>query len=105
MSIKSWFIGKLKTALQNHNTNRVQWSAPDESTLAMGRQVSVAGPKRLRSNGMEFTLYVADGGYVLEYHSYDHKTDEQHNRIHLIPDSHDFGDQLSKIITMELLRR
>lgn len=100
MSIKRWFLGKLKRALMNHNENIVShWAEAVPSTL------SSSGDSRLRSAGMNFTVYNADGGYVLEYHTYDNKTDTTENRIHIIQDNEDFGDRLAKILTIELLRR
>ena len=99
MNIKSWFIGRLKRALREHNENIVNWSEAVPSTL------SSSGDLRLRSAGMNFTLYNAQGGWVLEYHTYDNKTDTTENRIHIIQDTEDFGDRLSKILTLELLRR
>lgn len=97
MSIKRWFLGKLKKALREYDEEvKVCWA---EKTPNIGTRQS------LRSDGMEFTLYNADGGWVLEYHSYDHAKDESINRIHIIQDTQDFGTQLSNIITTELLRR
>jgi hypothetical protein len=101
MSIKRWFIGKLKRALRDHNENAsLHWNeAVSRPTLASSHD------SRLRSAGMNFTVYNADGGYVLEYHTYDNKTDTTENRIHIIQDNEDFGDRLAKILTLELLRR
>jgi len=94
MSIKLWLVGKLKKAFREHDQQI--------SILSSGNSVT---RQSLRSDGMEFTLYNADGGWVLEYHSYDHAKDESINRIHIIQDTQDFGTQLSNIITTELLRR
>ena len=98
MSIKRWVIGKLKRAINDHNET-VHWN---DSKLAT---ISSSGDSRLRSAGMNFTVYNADGGWVLEYHTYDNKTDTTENRIHIIQDTEDFGDRLAKILTLELLRR
>ena len=100
MSIKRWFINKLKRALKEHNEATVHWN--DSLTSS---HPSVSTRENLRSSGMDFTLYNAQGGWVLEYHTYDNKTDTTENRIHIIHDTDDFGDRLSKIITIELLRR
>ena len=101
MSIKRWFIGKLKRALRDHNENAI-WN---EARVSSSMLVSSTDSARLRSAGMNFTVYNADGGYVLEYHTYDNKTDTTENRIHIIQDNEDFGDRLAKILTLELLRR
>lgn len=59
---------------------------------------------RLRSQGMPFTIYNANGGYVIEYHSYDNKRDESTHRIHVIPEGDDANDALAKIIMLEIIR-
>jgi hypothetical protein len=103
MSIKSWLVGKIATALDAHYMR----TSPDP--YGAGTLVSSSGRHNgsgtLRSPGMDYTIYVASGGYVLEYHHYNPKTDSSEHRIHIISDSSDFGDQLSKIITLELLRQ
>jgi len=103
MSIKSWFLRKLASALDSHymNVSNDPYGARIPR-LSSGRH-SVSDT--LRSPGMDYTIYVASGGYVLEYHHYNPKTDSSEHRIHIISDSSDFGDQLSKIITLELLRQ
>ena len=97
MNIKRWFIGKLKNALKDHDRS--------EDTLTSGNIFTLEDDNRIKSNGFDFTLYNAHGGWVLEYRSYDHKTDTQNNQIHIIKDGDDYGDQISKILTIELLRR
>jgi hypothetical protein len=96
MNIKRWFIGKLKNALRNY----------DESEFSItSENLFVNDDNRIKSNGLDFTLYNAHGGWVLEYRSYDRKTDTQNNQIYIIKDGDDYGNQISKILTIELLRR
>ena len=58
----------------------------------------------LNSNGMRFTLYKASGGFVVETKVYDERNDRNVNRLHVITEDMDLGDELGKIITMESLR-
>lgn len=60
---------------------------------------------RLNSDGMSFRIHRASGGMIVEHTHYDRKTDENHNSIHIVTDDQDLGEQLSKIITIEMLRR
>jgi len=60
---------------------------------------------RLNSDGMSFKIHRASGGMIVEHNHYDRKTDENHNSIHIITDDQDLGEQLAKIITIEMLRR
>jgi hypothetical protein len=58
-----------------------------------------------RERAMEFTLHPAEGGFILEYNHYDSKNDRHTQRLHIINDSDDMGDAISKILTVELIRR
>jgi hypothetical protein len=58
----------------------------------------------LESEGMRFQLYKAAGGYVIETRHYDHKNDRNNNKMYVITDEKDLGEELGKIITMESLR-
>ena len=61
-------------------------------------------PARLESDGMRFNLYKASGGYVIETCHYDSKTDRHNNKMYVITDDKDVGEEMGKIITMESLR-
>ena len=58
----------------------------------------------LNSNGMRFQLYKASGGYVIETRLYDERNDRNINKLHVITEDKDLGEELGKIITMESLR-
>jgi hypothetical protein len=54
---------------------------------------------------MSFTIHQANGGYVLEYSSYDEKTDRHNNNLHIITSDQDMGQGIAHIITLEMLRK
>lgn len=56
-------------------------------------------------NGMNFTVYRADGGHVIETRTYDRKTDRTDHSLHIVTDDKDLGEEIGKIITYENLRR
>ncbi len=56
------------------------------------------------SNGMRFNLYKASGGFVIETRLYDERNDRNINKLHVITEDKDLGEELGKIITMESLR-
>jgi len=58
-----------------------------------------------RENGMAFTIYPARGGLVVEYEQYNDSRDETDHALHIITSDQDIGDALSKIITIEQLRK
>jgi hypothetical protein len=58
----------------------------------------------LSSEGMRFQLYRAAGGFVVETRQYDQKNDRSYNKLYVIRDDQDVGEEMGKIITMESLR-
>ena len=59
----------------------------------------------LNQSAMNFRLYPATGGHIVEYSYFDENTDRQTQALHLIPSDQDLGDSLSKIMTLEALKR
>lgn len=53
---------------------------------------------------LNLQVYTAIGGKVVEFRSYDQKTDRVMFSTYLITDSENVGEKLSKIITLELLK-
>jgi hypothetical protein len=58
----------------------------------------------LSGEGMRFQLYRASGGYVVETRYYDHKLDRHFNKLYIVNDNKDLGNEIGKIITLESLR-
>jgi hypothetical protein len=58
----------------------------------------------LSSNGIRFNLYKAHGGFVVETRFYDERNDRNTNKMYVITEDKDLGEELGKIITMESLR-
>ena len=58
-----------------------------------------------RVNGVTLNIYPATGGKVVEYKYYDADSDSTVVRLHLIPEDADMAQALSKIFTIEGLKR
>lgn len=56
------------------------------------------------NNATHLTIYPAIGGHVVEFRRYDRKTDSTYSARYIITKDEDFGDRLSKIITIENLK-
>jgi hypothetical protein len=56
---------------------------------------------------INFQIYPATGGYVTEISYYDESKDKRYSALHVIPNSdiNDLGEALSKIITIEMIKR
>lgn len=80
----------------------------DESDSVLCSSSSTLRESSLRgsgANGLNFTLYTASGGHVLESRHYDEKKDENFTKLYIINDEDDFAKQIAQCITLETLRR
>lgn len=67
--------------------------------LQVGPQ-SIDQPER----AIQFTIYNANGGRVVETRRYDRQKDRHTNGLYVITSDQDFGREIDKIITMESLK-
>jgi len=69
----------------------------------LGLQVgppSIDQPER----AIQFTIYNANGGRVVETRRYDRQKDRHTNGLYVVTNDQDFGREIDKIITMESLK-
>ena len=90
----------------------VQWVREDwnnasksESNLVSASTSSISKGRRIDNSGMNFTIHSANGGYVMEYNTYDPRTDDRNTALHIIPSDQDLGQGIAHIITLEMLRK
>ena len=67
--------------------------------------LTITRGSQLDSRGMNFTIHMANGGYVLEYSTYNEKTDRHDNALHIINSDTDLGQGIAHVITLEMLRK
>ena len=53
---------------------------------------------------LNFKVYSAVGGKVVEFRRYDRKNDRNDSTTYIITNDQDFGDRIAKIATMEKLK-
>lgn len=75
---------------------------PIDEAVPSGKSIGIS--RRLEQRGMNFTIYQANGGYVMEYSKYDERTDRHNNTLHIITSDQDLGQGIAQIITLEMLR-
>jgi len=88
----------------------IQWVKEDWNNTRPGNDVLVSNStvskgRRLDHNGMNFTIHSANGGYVMEYNTYDPRTDERNTALHIINSDQNLGQSIAHIITFEMLRK
>lgn len=95
----SWLKDKLRNWLLNIEQDECAVS-PKRAT-----RVGISTGRSFDTRGMGFTLYQAVGGNIMEYSSYDEKTDRHEHRLHIITTDQDLGQGIAHIITYEMLRK
>lgn len=91
----NWFAKKCKQAWENRQDEPI---GVNLATAKVSRRESID------ANGMNFSVYKANGGYVVEYRQYDRQRDRHDNKLHIINEDQDLGEALGKIISFEALR-
>lgn len=56
-------------------------------------------------NGMNFTIFSATGGKVVQFNTYDPARDRSETRLYIVTEKDDLGEELAQIITRESLTR
>ncbi len=87
----------LRNWLSNFDSDQAELTVTKDHTLGSRSLNSDHGP-------MNFQIYRANGGYILEFSKYDRRRDEANRNLHIITDEQDLGDSISKIVTLEMLR-
>jgi len=100
--IIKWFKKKVINWVRE-DWNKVRNEGFEEPSVASN---SIGGKRRsIDNNGMNFTLHAANGGYVMEYNTYNHNTDTRYNALHIIPSDQELGQGIAHIITLEMLKK
>ena len=77
---------------------------PQESDSIKPSRLTTAGPDTDWTNNLNIMVTSAVGGKIITFRRYDHKNDRSDNKIYVIPEDHNFNEELGKLITLESLR-
>ena len=80
-------------------------ASPRKRSLSMSTAISVGPGGFDGENGMNFTVYHAAGGKVIQIRTYDPRTDRNSSSLHVITDKENLGEELAQIITYGSLVR
>lgn len=89
-------------------TKLVTWASTEKYGEAMPYDNSVKIRSRLiedTSNGMNFTLYTATGGVVVQIYTQNVLSDMRVSKLFIIHDKDDLGKELGEIVIRELLSK
>jgi hypothetical protein len=90
-------LKSIKKSLRN-------WLLRDELGTIKGSSLIQEDVSLSSDATMTFRIYNGIGGKILEFRNYDRYKDRHENRLYLIHNDQDFGDRVSKIISMEVLK-
>lgn len=94
-----------------------QWASEDDyNKKAQEQFASTVGVPMRRGNsvpdrfedankGMNFTVYSATGGKIVQIYNYEPLTDRVSSRLYIVNDKDDLGNELGMIVTRECLTR
>lgn len=102
--IKNSIKGTIKWALSdeaNQTKHREDVPMAISSGYASSGKASISESVR----GMNFTVYSATGGKVIQFATYDPRTDRHKAELYVVTDKEDLGEELGQIITKESLSR
>jgi len=85
---------------------RDDWdNARQEQDCYVTPKNSISGSRDISSDPtLQFKVYNAIGGKIVEFNSYDRQTDRHHHQIYIIGKDEDFGEKIAKISTFEVLK-
>jgi hypothetical protein len=78
---------------------------PDVPQLVEGNKLGMCRAEDdIGEKKIQFTMYFADGGVILQRYHYDHQKDRSYRKLLLIPDDKDVAEEVGNFVAMEILR-
>jgi hypothetical protein len=96
-----WVREDWEQASVDHNEDDYNISRP--ITLRRGRTDSCSNTLDSEAT-LTFTVYNAIGGKVVEFRRYDRKNDRSDHTVYVIGKDEDFGEKISRISTLEVMK-
>lgn len=98
--LDNWILKRAKRIRQHNETigsvNRIEGSL----TVRADDRPGIGSNK----HRMNFTVYRANGGMMVEFNRYDDRKDQHHCELHIVHPDENLGEALGKIITFESLK-
>lgn len=82
----------------------LNWLASDENQYGIVKETIVSSREGPQQNGMNFCLYKAVGGHILESKVYNHKIDRNEGTLYMIHEDEDFAKQVAQAIMLEQMK-
>lgn len=104
-----WLQKKVRSVWDNHSKYEAKAlkdiTMNSISLVGAGQAIRGGGSDTLDSHpDLNFRMFRAENGYVMEVRQYDKRTDRHGTNLHIIPDDADLGSSIAHIITVESLK-
>jgi hypothetical protein len=76
-----------------------------ESVPSLSKASRIRESDDIATEPIQFKMYKASGGWAIEFRQYDRKYDKVDTSLYVVNDEMELGNSVSKIITMEALKR
>lgn len=102
----NWLGKNIAAAKQNRiKGSKAEYDHSDVLSNSASQMVSAPGTRRFDTDAnLNFRMYKAYNGHVMEVSNYDRRTDRHSNNIHIIGQDEDLGQCISNIILLETLK-
>lgn len=98
--LDNWILKHAKRIRQRNETGAGISRIESSVGIINDDRVSIGSSK----HRMNFVVYRANGGMMVEYNRYDDRKDQHHCELHIIHPDQDLGAALGKIVTFESLK-
>ena len=98
--LDNWILKRAKRIRQRNETGAGISRIESSVGIINDDRVSIGSSK----HRMNFVVYRANGGMMVEYNRYDDRKDQHHCELHIIHPDEDLGEALGKIVTFESLK-
>jgi hypothetical protein len=102
-----WFYRWLDSKIQHSRYDDDDEAVPLSSVQSKRRRgtVSIRESDDFASEPIQFRMYKAAGGWAIEFKQYDNRNDRMDTSLYVVNGEEELGNQISRIITMEALKR
>jgi hypothetical protein len=83
----------------------IRWALYSDDDVKAVAHASVGSKSIQEDKSMHFTVTNATGGKVIQFHAYNPSTRQDENRLYIITNMDNFGEELSQIILTESMSR
>ena len=97
--LDNWILKRAKRIRQRNET--ISSIDKLQTGISISEDRPSIGSSRHRMN---FTVYRANGGVLVEINRYDQRKDHHHCELHIVHPDEDLGAALGKIVTFESLK-